>query len=121
MPRPKGSRFPRIVITGFTIFAVLVSLGLAAMEPLRTAQYATEKADRGDGSLDRSIPFPQEEPALLTMEDPRLMPWRTGVQRIFMHGEPHKGALAFCQSPVTAALSIHRLDVKQTILLKLRI
>ncbi|MHB9293639.1 hypothetical protein Holit_02766 [Hollandina sp. SP2] len=116
------NRLPRILITGFTVLALLVSFCLAAVEPLRTARFAAEKAGSTNGSIDHFIPSLTGEPALLTkMEGHRLTPLRTGFQRIVIHGEPHKAVSAFCQSSLETPLTSNTLDVKNTILLKLRI
>ncbi|MDR0721746.1 MAG: hypothetical protein LBF75_02970 [Treponema sp.] len=122
MIRSTGNRLPRIVITGFTVLAVLVSFCLAAVEPLRIAQFVAERTGSADGSIDCFIPSRTEAPALLTkMKGPRFTPLRTGFQRIFIHGEPHKVVSVFCQSSWMATVNSNTLDVKDTILLKLRI
>jgi hypothetical protein len=116
------NRVPRILITGFTALAVMVSFCLAAVEPLRAAGFVAERTGSTNGSIDRFIPSPPEEPALLTkIESPQLTLLRTGFQRIFIHGEPHKVAAIFCQSPFVVIAPITRLDAKNRILLKLRI
>ncbi|MDR1985653.1 MAG: hypothetical protein LBP88_01605 [Treponema sp.] len=122
MLRLLRNRLPRILITGFTVLSLLVSFCLAAVEPLRAARFAAEKAGTTHGSIDPFVPSPTEEPALLTkIEGPQFTPLRTGFQRIFIHGEPHKGASAFCQPSLGTPLNSATLKVKNTILLKLRI
>ncbi|MDR2632372.1 MAG: hypothetical protein LBC51_01945 [Treponema sp.] len=122
MIRSIGNHLFRILITGFTALAVLVSFCLAAVEPLRAAQFVAKRTDSTTASIDRCIPPATEEPALLTKtEGHEHTLLRSGFQRIFIHGEPHKLASSFCLSPFVVISPIKTLDVKHTILLKLRI
>jgi hypothetical protein len=95
--------------------AVMVSFCLAAFP--RAAKFAAEKA--GDGTVESFIPSPAEEPALLCKaEDPRVSsPW-AGFQRIF---NPRGGAFASYRPAWGISSSIGYINIKNGILLKLRI
>ncbi|MDR1586894.1 MAG: hypothetical protein LBS57_05505 [Treponema sp.] len=122
MIRSLRNRLPRIIVTVFTVLAVTVSFCLWAMEPLRAAGSVAERIGGGDGRIDSFIPSPVREPALLTnADDPRLTPLRTGFQRIFIPCGTNSAASAFYRPPFGISSNINYRDVKNTILLKLRI
>jgi hypothetical protein len=118
----KGKRLPRILITFFTIFSLMLNFCLDAGEPLRDAGFGIEGTGGADGKVDNFIPSPVEEPALLTQpEDRQFMPLRTGFQRIFNFFGICGGASSFFQPAFMINSSISDIDVKNIIPLKLRI
>jgi hypothetical protein len=122
MFRSKGNRLPRILITVFTILAVMVSFCLGAAEPLRDAGFGAEGTGGADGSVDSFIPAPAEKPAILIKTgEHQFTPPQTGFQRIFNLWGTHGGTCAFYRASLGKNSNINYIDVKNTILLKLRI
>jgi hypothetical protein len=118
----KGKRLPRILITFFTVFALMVNSCLGVGEPLWDAGFGAEEASGADGRIDNFIPSPVEEPAILVQtEDRQFMPLRTGFQRIFNFFGTHGAASAFYQPAFVINSNISYIDVKNIIPLKLRI
>jgi hypothetical protein len=84
------------------------------------AEFGAKGTDSADGAVDSFIPPPAEEPAILVKtEDAQFVPLRM-VQRIF-NPSCHGTASAFYQPWFGAISNINYMDVKNTILLKLRI
>jgi hypothetical protein len=78
--------------------------------------------DAVTGVVDSFIPTPAEEPALVTKnETSQFAPLRAGFQRIDILCGTRSTASACYRSPVGARLNIRYIDVKNTLLLKLRI
>jgi hypothetical protein len=122
MIRSRGSRFPHILITTFTLFALMLNFYLGEGEFLRDAGFEVEETGGADGRIDNFIPSPVEEPALLIQtEDRQFMPQRTGFQRIFNFFGTHGIASVFYQPAFVINSNISFIDVKNTIPLKLRI
>jgi hypothetical protein len=120
-----GNGLFHLLITVFTFFAVTANFCLAALEPVRAVMVAAERAGDAEERIDSVIPSPAEEPALLTRtDDPRYVPLRTRSQRVFDPCKPggvYSAAFAFCQPSFRINSNFDCINVKNTILLKLRI
>jgi hypothetical protein len=118
MIRSTGSRLPRVLIMVFTAFAVMVSFCLAAVEPLEAAWETGGLAGRAH----RFIPSLEGGPALVAKtEDLRLTSSGPGFQRGFIPCGTHGAASVFYRPPAGVKPNAKYKDVKDTILLKLRI
>jgi hypothetical protein len=122
MIRSKGNRLPRILITVFTAFVIMGSLCLGAVGLLQAAELGIRGTGGVDGMVDNFIPSPAEEPVLvMKTEDQQFTPQRTGAQRIFNSCGTHGPAFAFYQPWFGINSLFNCIDIKNTILLKLRI
>jgi hypothetical protein len=119
----KRHRLPCILITVFTVLAVMVSFCLGAAEPLRNAGFGAEGTCSAGGGLDSFISSPAGEPALvIKTEDHQFASPQTGFQRIFNSCGIYGTDSAFYQlSWGINSAGNYYMDVKGTILLKLRI
>jgi hypothetical protein len=101
------------------------SFCFAAVEPLRTASFSVERNGGAGETIDRVIPSPAEEPALLTkMKENQFASVRTGFQRILNpcgSGGTWSVSSSFCRSSFGAGSNVNFINVKNSILLKLRI
>jgi hypothetical protein len=95
------------------------------MEPLMGAGFSAERAGSADKRIDSVIPFPEEEPALLTKtEDLGFTSLRTGFQRILNPcgpGGTRSAVFSLYRSSLGMGSNADFINVKKTILLKLRI
>jgi hypothetical protein len=86
---------------------------------------AAERAGNTEERIGNVIPSPAGEPALLTKtDDLRHMPLRTGSQRIFDPCKPggiYSTAFALCRPSFRTNSNFDYINVKNTILLRLRI
>lgn len=122
MIRSKGNKLPCILITIFTALVVTGNFCLGAAELLRMAELGTQRTAGADGVVDSFIPPPAEEPAIFVRtEDSQFVPLRVGFQRIFNPSGTHGTASAFYQPCFGALSNINYINVKNTIVLKLRI
>lgn len=115
----QGNRLPRILITVLTLSILMVNfcLGLGG-----DAGFGIARAGGADGMFDSFISPPVDEPALLIqMEDRQFMPLRTGFQRVFNFYGIHGITSAFYQPAFMINSSKSYTDIKDIILLKLRI
>jgi hypothetical protein len=118
----KRNKLPRILVTFFTVLALMVNFCLGVGEFLQDTGFGVEGTGGADGKVDNFIPSPVEEPAILVQtEDRQFMPLRMGFQRIFNFFGTHGAASAFCQPAFVVNSNISYIDVKNTIPLKLRI
>jgi hypothetical protein len=118
MVSPAANRLFHIPAAVFTGIAVMVNFCLVALP--EAAEFAVEKP--GGGTVESFIPSPAEEPALLLKtEDPRFSsPW-TEFQRIFKARGNQGGPFASYRPVWGISSSTGYINLKNSILLKLRI
>jgi hypothetical protein len=122
MIRLKASTLPRILLIVFTAFAFLGSFWLGAADFLRAAEFGMKGTGSVNGVADSFIPAPAEEPLLVVKtEEQQFTPSRAGFQRIFNFCGAHGTASACYQPCFRINSNISYYDIKNTILLKLRI
>jgi hypothetical protein len=122
MLRLKDNGLPRILITVFTTFLLVVSFCLEDEEPRRFAGAVVKGPGDLTGQADSFVPSPAEEPALVTKTGTtQFTPLRSGFHRIFILCGTHRVDSVFYQASLGIPSNIKYIDVKNTILLKLRI
>jgi hypothetical protein len=102
----------------------MMSLCLWDGEVERFTGPTVRRTDDMTGWVDSFIPPLAEEPALLTKNGiTQFIPLRTEFQRIFIPCGNHGAVSALYQPPLgtSSTISCYIIDVKNTILLKLRI
>jgi hypothetical protein len=122
MIRLMGNGLSRVLITVFTSFTVMAGFCFAAVEPLRIASFSVERAGNTGERIDRVISSPVEEPALFTKtEESQFASMRAKFQRIINPGENWSASCLFCRSSFGPSSNVDLLQIKNSILLKLRI
>jgi hypothetical protein len=123
MFRVKDKGLFRILITVFTALTVMISVCLGDEDPHQFTGSGIRGPDGIVGWVDSGIPSPEEEPALFIKNGTaRFNPLRTEFQRIFISCRTHGRVSASYQPSLRAGSTIsYILDVKNSILLKLRI
>jgi hypothetical protein len=112
MSQPMG--IFHIPIAAFTILALVAGFCLMIAEPPRAAGDAEWAAN--------VVPSVAGEPALLLKtEDSRFSAPRTEFQRVFTPGGAHGAVFVFHQPSFRLHATTGRIDIENTILLKLRI
>jgi hypothetical protein len=114
-----------LVLMTYTAISVLGTFSFAALEPyhLVESEIANKTQDKIFGSVENFfIQHPAEEPVIhATLGSARFSPLRIGFQRI----APLLGSLIsgkpYSKSSAVASIKIHYSDIKNNILLKLRI
>jgi hypothetical protein len=126
MIRLKGITPPHILLIVFTAFAFMGTFCLGAEDFLKAAEFDIQETGSVSGVADSFIPAPAEEPALVVKtEEQQFTPSRAGFKRIFNSCGAH-GAAFTCYQPcfrINSNISdnINYIDIKNAILLKLRI
>ncbi|MDR2178153.1 MAG: hypothetical protein LBP20_08975 [Treponema sp.] len=112
----------RILITVFTFFAVMTSFYFAAVEPLRIVSFSVGRTGSEGERIGRVIPSPADEPAFfIKTKDNQVPSMRAGFQRIFSPGGSWGLSSSLCRSSFGSTLNVNPTQVKNSILLKLRI
>jgi hypothetical protein len=115
---PAENRLFRTSMAAFTALAVMVGFCFMAGEAPRTLECAAAKT--GGGMVESFIPSPAEEPAILTKTE-ELQPVSPAFERLFISCGTRGGASAFYQAPGRASSNTGGVNIKNRILLKLRI
>jgi hypothetical protein len=111
------------LITIFTALVVMTSACLGDEDPHQFTDFAAGGTEGSAEWMDNALPFPVKEPALLTENETiQFASLKMGLQRVFIPCGAHHADAAYCQPSLGPSSNIRSLsDVKNTILLKLRI
>jgi hypothetical protein len=125
MVRFSEKRLPYLVLVVYTALAVMGTFSLAAAEPLRSVNLKIENppSNKISGSLGSYlIQYPEAELAIIAKtDDTPFSPLRIGVQRIAFLLGPSSTGNAFFRSSFAASAGTQYINLRNNILLKLRI
>jgi hypothetical protein len=123
MFRLKDKGQPRILIMVFAALIIMISVCLGDEDPHQFTGSVVKGTEGIAGWVDSALPSPEEEPALFIKNGTaQCNPLWAGFQRIFIPCGTHGTASAYYQPSLGTGSTIsYILDVKNSILLKLRI
>ncbi|MDR1286163.1 MAG: hypothetical protein LBK08_01000 [Treponema sp.] len=125
MDRLLRKRLPLLVLTAYVVLSVTGSFLLGAVEPLCIIKYEMENPVQDKVLVspgDYYMLYQADEAAVYATADTgRFSPFRMGLQRIVSLFCPPGWGNALSKPPFSSGAKISCINVKDTILLKLRI
>jgi hypothetical protein len=119
-----GKKWPRFVLAVYLVIAIMGTCAFLAAETLDLDEWESGRplSDSFVTSMDHAVDWLAVEPNTISRAKGQPpSPMRNGASRIFMSLEPQHAGISLVRSSQRAIINIHCLNIKNTILLKLRI